>query len=225
MSDAYTGIHTIAPKGTPTGNYTACDPERWDAVKNAEICTDLSGCSALIDFENIAPNNCGEFCASHGLQCDDANDEKENRCQIMRRTSVQFTCDTPISTSTGWDAICYCSDPPTKPPSTRPTSMPMSGLDSGDLAYVVGGKGSVHGSFTSERGSSGMLVVVVVVVIAAVGIVGVHDVSTHSDPGGCSGMLLHFRERPFVPGLHTSSCKHKQNDFTTHIQTISEMET
>ena len=71
----------------------------------------------MIDFEDIMPNTCGEFCTSHGLQCDDANDDKKNKCKVKSNTASQYTCDTEILGRTGWDAICYCADPP------RPTGV------------------------------------------------------------------------------------------------------
>ena len=75
------------------------------------ICEDLGACTALIDFGGIVPTTCGAFCASYGLQCDGANDEKSNRCTVVGRTQEQFDCGTEIGSSTGHDAICYCADP------------------------------------------------------------------------------------------------------------------
>jgi len=142
---------TPSPTPVPTTINTACDPESWDAVKNGEICTDLSSCSALIDFENIASANCGDFCASHGLRCDDADDDTRNRCQVLGRTSDRYTCDTPIVRSTGWDAICYCSDPPLH-------------------NNIDGGKDSAtSSSITAEQGP---IVTIAALAIAAVAIVG-----------------------------------------------------
>ena len=193
----------ISPTPVRTGNHTVCDPDSWDAVKNAEICTNFSACSALIDFKNIVPTNCGEFCASHGLECDDANDEQQNRCQVYGRTSNRYTCDTLIVSSIGWDAICYCSDPPTRSPS--PTPMPSLDLDLSELANIVGGrgsaKGSAKGSSTLERESGESVAVTFVVVIAVVSIVGavtrkvVSDavtrkvVSDHLESSGADGMI------------------------------------
>lgn len=70
------------------------------------------------------PTNCGDFCASHGLVCDDANDERGNSCRVRGRTSGEYTCATSIGMLAGWDAICYCSNPQTPSPSSRPTRTP-----------------------------------------------------------------------------------------------------
>jgi hypothetical protein len=93
-------------------------------VKNGEVCTELSDCSALIDFTSAIQTNCREFCDSYGLDCDDANDEKHDICQVFRQN--QYNCDTEIDIETGYDAICYCSNPPmpTPPPTPIPTPSP-----------------------------------------------------------------------------------------------------
>jgi hypothetical protein len=142
---------TPPPTPAPTDNITACDPQTWDAVKNGEICTELSACSALIDFENIASTDCGAFCASHGLRCDDADDEKRNKCKVLGRTSDQYTCNTPIVDSTGWDAICYCSNSPI------------------NVNIVGGGDSAESSSITAERQS---IIAMAALAIAAVAFLG-----------------------------------------------------
>ena len=117
---------TPSPTVAPTSGAVSCDPSGWAEVKNRQVCTALSDCSALIDFTDITPTNCREFCASYGLDCDDADDERKNECDVLRQTSDRYTCDTAINSETGEDAICYCSDPPmlTPPPTLSPTPRP-----------------------------------------------------------------------------------------------------
>ena len=151
----------------PTLSSAPCDPTSWDEVGNGNICTALSACSALIDFRNIAPTNCDEFCASHGLECDDAKDETGNSCQVRGGASGKLTCSTTIGGSTGWDAICYCSDasmpPPwsivtatqnttTPPPSPPTTLLPSSApATSSPVPAPTPAPGSVSVSTTSSN--------------------------------------------------------------------------
>ena len=79
-------------------------------MKNNKICGDLGACTAVIDFEGIVPTTCGAFCASYGLQCEDSNDEKRNKCDVVGSTEDQFDCSTEIDSGKGYDAICYCAD-------------------------------------------------------------------------------------------------------------------
>ena len=122
---------TVSPSKSPT-LFIPCDPSGWVEVKNGEICTELSDCSALINFADIVQTNCREFCTSYGLDCDDADDEIKNKCNVFSRTSDQHTCDTAIDSEVDEDAICYCSNSPmptplpTPSPTSRPTPKSMS---------------------------------------------------------------------------------------------------
>lgn len=87
-----------------------CDPTTWPAVKGSEICTGLAPCTALIDFSVTGATSCGQFCAAQELSCDNAADEKDDHCMVLKSTATAVTCDTIIGAQFSNDVICYCSD-------------------------------------------------------------------------------------------------------------------
>jgi hypothetical protein len=113
-----TQLPQTPPPTPPLG--AQCNTGAWPAVKNDRVCDNLAECAALIDFGDAAVaqiTTCGGYCASQGLACRTANDERNDQCRVLERSRNTIDCATAFGSDLGRDGICYCSGPSTAPAS------------------------------------------------------------------------------------------------------------
>jgi len=109
QADGSCGNAMPTPSGCGATTESTCDKDDWTDMK-----VDCGGCTALVhNFETY--KTCNGYCASVGLQCVGAADDKRNTCYAQEDKNLSCDSTFDLFGGSSHDALCTCGGELPKP--------------------------------------------------------------------------------------------------------------